>query len=47
MLELSRIKDMNNELKQELIENGYDEFVVNLLVNRGYDKSVIDALLSI
>ena len=47
MLELNRIKDMNNELKQELIENGYDEFVVNLLVNRGYDKSVIDALLSI
>ncbi len=47
MLELNKIKNMNNELKQELIENGYDEFIVNLLVNRGYDKSIINALLSV
>ncbi len=47
MVELRRKNNINNNLKQELIDNGYNEMIINLLVNRGYDKELITALLSI
>jgi single-stranded-DNA-specific exonuclease len=46
MLELRKLNDINNNLKQELIENGYNEMIVNLLVNRGYDECLINTLLA-
>lgn len=46
MLELRKLNDINNNLKQELIDNGYNEMIVNLLVNRGYDENLISALLA-
>ena len=46
MLELRKLNDINNNLKQELIDNGYNEMIVNLLVNRGYDENLISTLLA-
>ena len=46
MLELRRLNNKESEFKNELIENGFNEMIVNLLVNRGYDKETIIALLS-
>lgn len=46
MLELRKLDDINNNLKQELIDNGYNEMIVNLLVNRGYDENLISTLLA-
>ena len=42
MLELRKLNDINNNLKQELIDNGYNEIIVNLLVNRGYDENILE-----
>ena len=47
MLNLKRINNIDNDLKQNLIENGYNEMIINLLVNRGYDEELVNALLSI
>ena len=46
MINLTKMNNINNNLKQELIENGYNEMIVNLLVNRGYDEELIAALLT-
>ena len=46
MLELRKLNDINTNLKQQLIENGYNEMIVNLLVNRGYDEDLINTLLA-
>ena len=46
MLELRKLNNINNNLKQELIDNGYNEMIVNLLVNRGYDEDLINTLLA-
>ena len=46
MINLTKMNNINNNLKQELINNGYNEMIVNLLVNRGYDEELIAALLT-
>ena len=46
MLNLKRINSIDNNIKQNLIENGYNEMIINLLVNRGYNEELITALLS-
>ena len=47
MINLTKMNNINNNLKQELINNGYNEMIVDLLVNRGYDEELISTLLSI
>lgn len=47
MINIKRIQNRDNEVKSQLIENGYNELVVDLLVNRGYDIELINALLTI
>lgn len=45
MLQLKKINNIDTELKSELESLGYNETIVNILVNRGYDTETITALL--
>ena len=44
---LKTIYNDNQILKDELIEQGLDTRLVNLLVNRGYKREIIEALIQI
>jgi single-stranded-DNA-specific exonuclease len=46
MINLNKIHNKNETLKNAYIDNGYNKILINLLVNRGYDEETIDTLLT-
>ena len=45
-MQLRKIEDRDNTLVKSLIDDGYNSLISKVLVNRGYDRELIDALLT-
>ena len=45
-MQLRKIDDKDNNLLNSLIDEGYNSLISKVLVNRGYDRELIDALLT-
>ena len=45
-MQLKKINDRDNSLLNSLISEGYNALISKVLVNRGYDRDLIDALLT-
>ena len=45
-MQLRKIDDINKELTDSLINEGYNALITKVLVNRGYDRELINALLT-
>ena len=45
-MQLRKIDDINKELTDSLINEGYNALITKVLVNRGYNRELIDALLT-
>lgn len=46
MLNLKRIENIDNNIKQSFIDLGYNKLLINLLINRGYEAEIIELLLN-